>query len=329
MIRSTMSPAPVAVAPVMSTEALTLLFARSRANRAWSRTLRECSDRLVTWSARLRPTPIVGASDASAGEALDGRAVSAAPAARRSVLVVAPDPMAHELIADAIGTRHDIIHLSDAASAAKVVDDGARIDVVLAGSFTFAEAWALEACTTLMRELYDHGPWLPVVLVADTPPQTLRAELLLTGVRAFVSPKLAPDELAAAVDRVVRPPDVAVPTGARVAAVKRIFAVLERTVTQVPALTTLAAMAGMSRSHFSRTFHAVAGLALRDYVRDLRLKRAYELMRTPGMSLTAVAVAAGFYDLPHFNKAFRRRFGMSPTEFRRASAPPRSSLATT
>lgn len=313
----------------MSAEALALLFARTRANLARSRTLCERSRRLMAWNARLRPTPIVGASDADVRETLDGRAVSEVPAARRSVLVVAHDPMAHELIADAIGTRHAIMHASDVPSAVKIVTGGARIDVVLAGSFTFADAWAREACTTLTRELYDHGPWLPVILVADAPPPTLRAELLLTGVRAFVSPELAPDELAAAVDRVVRPPAVAVPTGARVAAVKRIFAVLERTITQVPALTTLAAMAGMSRSHFSRTFHAVAGRALRDYVRDLRLKRAYELMRTPGMSLTAVAVAAGFYDLPHFNKAFRRRFGMSPTEFRRASASPRSSLATT
>ena len=40
----------------------------------------------------------------------------------------------------------------------------------------------------------------------------------------------------------------------------------------------LAAMASMSRSHFSHTFHAVLGMSLRDYVRDLRLQRAHLLL---------------------------------------------------
>jgi transcriptional regulator GlxA family with amidase domain len=54
-------------------------------------------------------------------------------------------------------------------------------------------------------------------------------------------------------------------------------------------------------------------------VRDLRLKRAQELMRASRLSLSTIATEAGFYDLPHFNKAFRHRFGMSPTQFRLAA----------
>ena len=56
--------------------------------------------------------------------------------------------------------------------------------------------------------------------------------------------------------------------------------------------------------------------SLRDYVRDLRLKRAYRLLVTAKLSLTSIAVESGFYDLPHFDKAFRHRFGISPHEFR-------------
>jgi transcriptional regulator GlxA family with amidase domain len=72
----------------------------------------------------------------------------------------------------------------------------------------------------------------------------------------------------------------------------------------------------------------VAGMSLRDYVRELRLKRAHELMRSSALSLTAIATAAGFYDLPHFNKAFRHRFGMSPTQFRLASGAASSTFDT-
>jgi AraC family transcriptional activator of mtrCDE len=79
-------------------------------------------------------------------------------------------------------------------------------------------------------------------------------------------------------------------------------------------------MAAMSRSHFSRTFHAVAGISLRDYARDLRLRRAHDLLVGSQLSLTAVAVESGFYDLPHLDKAFRQHLGMSPKTFRSRNA---------
>ena len=78
----------------------------------------------------------------------------------------------------------------------------------------------------------------------------------------------------------------------------------------------LATTAAMSRSHFSHTFHTVAGMALRDYVRDLRLQHAHRLILNSPLSLTDVAIDSGFYDLPHLDKAFRQRIGVSPQEYR-------------
>ena len=307
---------------------LTLLIARSRRTVQQSRWLVARASALRLRSARLCPTPLRGASDGAESLAATGAAASNTSArprpfdvpSRRSVLVLAHDPVIRAFIADGIGSVHDVIEADDVASALKVVAGATRVDVVVAGCFMFLEPSALDACVRLARELYDEHPWIPVVVVGDTPPPALKAALLLTAARAFVPRDFAPADLASTVARVGRPPGAAVPSGERVAAIKRTFGVLANAVTDVPALSALAAMASMSRSHFSRTFHAVAGISLRDYVRDLRLKRAEELMRVSGLSLTAIAVAAGFYDLPHFNKAFRHRFGMSPTQFRLASA---------
>ena len=51
--------------------------------------------------------------------------------------------------------------------------------------------------------------------------------------------------------------------------------------------------------------------------REIQLKRAHELLMGSTLSLTTIAVDAGFYDLPHFDKAFRQRLGMAPQKFRR------------
>lgn len=76
-------------------------------------------------------------------------------------------------------------------------------------------------------------------------------------------------------------------------------------------------MVAMSPSYFSHVFHAVIGTPLRNCLRDIQLKRAHELLMSPTLSLTTIAVDAGFYDLPHFDKAFRQRLGIAPQEFRR------------
>jgi xylan 1,4-beta-xylosidase len=85
----------------------------------------------------------------------------------------------------------------------------------------------------------------------------------------------------------------------------------------IPSLGELAAAVAMSRSHLSRTFHALAGVSLRSYVRDARLQRAAAMLISSTLPVTFVAVECGFYDLPHLDKGFRRRFGMTPHQFRR------------
>jgi Helix-turn-helix domain len=59
------------------------------------------------------------------------------------------------------------------------------------------------------------------------------------------------------------------------------------------------------------------GLSFLEYVLAERLARACRvLMGDSTRSVSAVAFAAGFGDLSHFNRTFRRRFGCTPTEVR-------------
>jgi AraC-like DNA-binding protein len=79
----------------------------------------------------------------------------------------------------------------------------------------------------------------------------------------------------------------------------------------------LAGVAGMSRAHFSRIFVASEGLPPAEYVLERRLETAARLLvRGAVQSVKEIAILTGFADPNYFAKAFRRRYGLSPTEFR-------------
>jgi AraC-like DNA-binding protein len=238
---------------------------------------------------------------------------------RRTVLVLAHDPAMRAFIGDAISAQYDVAEAEDVARALTIVAIGPPIDVIVADCFIPSEPRQSSACSDLAHRLYDACPWMPVVMIADTPPASLKAGVLLTGVRAFLRRDFGAADLATTIARVARPRGAAVPNVANVAAIQETFGILDRRLTDMPPLGDLATMADMSRSHFSRTFHAVAGRTLREYIPDLRLKRAHELMRSSRLSLTHIAAESGFYDLPHLDKTFRHRFGLSPTAYRSLS----------
>ena len=171
-------------------------------------------------------------------------------------------------------------------------------------------------CVELITTMWRRHPSLPVVLIGKAPGERLRADVLLTGVRDVLMTAFNPRTLVRSIARVARRNDRAVPSAANVAMIRRACSFLEEHVGDGPSLRDLARMTHLSRSHFSRTFNSVVGMPLRGYIRELRLKHAYALLLKGNLSLTAVAVESGFYDLPHFDKAFRRRLGISPRAFR-------------
>jgi AraC-like DNA-binding protein len=78
----------------------------------------------------------------------------------------------------------------------------------------------------------------------------------------------------------------------------------------------VARMTGLSRAHFTRVFAAHIGSSPGDYVLEQRMRGAARLLENSELPIKAVASASGFRDANYFAKAFRRTFGVSPTEFR-------------
>jgi len=103
---------------------------------------------------------------------------------------------------------------------------------------------------------------------------------------------------------------------------RRLHAVIEHIDRHLDAkldLATLSRVAHFSEFHFHRLFHALTGEPLGDYVRRRRLELAAIRLRSqPDVPVLDVAIAVGFGSTEAFARAFRARFGCTPTMYRKS-----------
>jgi AraC-like DNA-binding protein len=88
----------------------------------------------------------------------------------------------------------------------------------------------------------------------------------------------------------------------------------------------LAAVAGLSRAHFSREFRRAFGESPHAYLLTRRLERAAALLRDTDRSVADICFSVGLQSVGSFTTSFTRTFGCSPTAYR-ATAPPASARA--
>ena len=85
--------------------------------------------------------------------------------------------------------------------------------------------------------------------------------------------------------------------------------------------TSLARQAGFSEVYFRRLFANAYGMPPRQYLLNLRLKKAMQLLADSPLSVTAISELCGFSSLYHFSRCFTERTGMRPTEYAKRHKP--------
>ena len=90
---------------------------------------------------------------------------------------------------------------------------------------------------------------------------------------------------------------------------------LERNIT----LSSIANLVGLSPRHFRRLFRASTGVGPSEMFENMRLEKAAHDLRY-GRKHTDISLDCGFSQPQHLATAFRRRFGLTPTEYLQKAA---------
>lgn len=99
--------------------------------------------------------------------------------------------------------------------------------------------------------------------------------------------------------------------------IKKAIKYIESNYTEKITIDRLAAIAGMSRFYFCRSFKEVTGQTASDYVNYIRICMAEEQLANADLSITDIAMSVGFDDINYFSRLYKRHKGVSPSSSRR------------
>jgi transcriptional regulator GlxA family with amidase domain len=105
------------------------------------------------------------------------------------------------------------------------------------------------------------------------------------------------------------------------AAVRRVEEWLENNYTQDAAVTGAVAASGLAERTLKRRFKAATGVALIDYVQNLRIEEAKRMLENDAEAVDDVAAAVGYENTAFFRRLFKRLTGLKPGDYRRLFRP--------
>jgi transcriptional regulator GlxA family with amidase domain len=101
--------------------------------------------------------------------------------------------------------------------------------------------------------------------------------------------------------------------------VQKAVSLMEAAIEDPVPLTEVTQRTGVSQRQLERLYKRYLGATPAQYYVQLRLERARRMLRQTDLSVAEVAIACGFVSLSHFAKVYRRHYGLSPREDRKAS----------
>lgn len=98
---------------------------------------------------------------------------------------------------------------------------------------------------------------------------------------------------------------------------KRVLAYMHENYQRAISIEEIAKVCHYSKSHFMKFFKESMGMGFIQYLNDYRLSVASQMLLSGAEGILEVAQGVGFENLSYFNRLFKRKYGVTPGQFRR------------
>lgn len=127
-------------------------------------------------------------------------------------------------------------------------------------------------------------------------------ELLVYLVRNYISRHITQEEYVARVNKLER--------------IQPVMTYIERHYNTEISYLELAKLLNVSKYHFCHLFKEATGKTVVQYINDIRLDKAYNLLKNTDMNITQISMSVGFNDMNYFSRLFRKHKNVSPSSVR-------------
>ena len=99
--------------------------------------------------------------------------------------------------------------------------------------------------------------------------------------------------------------------------IEKVLASIENDVSKTLTVKNLAESVNLSVSHFQHLFKREVGKSVSQYVRDLRLEKARQLLEESHLRVKEIQVKVGAISKTHFLRDFKKDFGVTHSQYRK------------
>ncbi len=99
--------------------------------------------------------------------------------------------------------------------------------------------------------------------------------------------------------------------------IEKVILYMKNNYAQELKLEDLSLMAFLSRNYFCKLFRDVTNMTVTEYAQKIRIEEACRLLEDSDRKIVDIASSIGYQDIKFFNQVFKRRTGMTPSEYRK------------
>ncbi|WP_169091244.1 response regulator [Paenibacillus sp. PL91] len=181
----------------------------------------------------------------------------------------------------------------------------------------------------LLQYIYEEMPGTQVVLISGYEDFIYAKEALRYGAKGYILKPIDTDELFDTIDRLlelrhlktgstdrsdVESSEVSLTYHEEI--VRKAMKYIDDNLHHPLSLSDVAQTVHLTPHYFGQLFKNESGQLFNSYLTRVRMEKACELLKRPGLKIYEICEQVGFIDPKYFAKVFQKQFGVSPNEFR-------------